>query len=105
MSGSAASQLYHSALSITRSPLPAVSMMTHVMAVMRHMPRVLHAVTDDAAEDCTRRAGDDRAGGGADRRTARTAAVFGPVVTKRARGRYEQRSAEYGCSNRLISHL
>jgi len=82
-----------------------MSMMAHVMAVMRHMPRVLHSVTDDAAEDCTRRAGDDRAGGGADRRTARTAAVFGPVVTKRARGRYEQRSAEYGCSNRLISHL
>jgi len=62
-------------------------MMPVMAMVMPQMSRVLHAITDHAAEDCSRRSGDERACGGADRRAAGPAAMFRPVIAERARGR------------------
>jgi len=77
------------------------------MPMMPMMPvpqvsRVLHAITDHAAEDCSRRSGHDRACGRADRRSTGPAAMFRPVITECARGRQEKCSAEYGCSDSFM---
>src|SRR4051794_11367493 len=76
--------------------------MVAVMAVMSKMSRVLHAVADHAAEDCSRRSGDERACHGADRRATGPAAMFRPVVAERAGGRHEKCRAEHGCTNSLM---
>ena len=54
------------------------------------VPRVLHAITDHAAEDCSRRSGDDRACYCADRRAATPAAMLRPVIAECARRRQQQ---------------
>jgi len=76
--------------------------MMPVMTMVPEVSRVLYAITDHAAEDCSRRSGDERACRGADRRASSPAAMLRPVIAECARGRQKKRRAEDGCTDSFM---